>query len=87
MAAQSASLSLMRASFLEQLPVGAGRRWYGVHLPCQRRWVSAAWCIGVSVMNVACLDSRRAGAPSGALVVSMVGLVKGFDTFLHPGYG
>jgi hypothetical protein len=49
-----------------------------VHLPRQRRWVSAAWCSTVSVMDVACLDSRKAGALYGAMVVSMVGLVKGF---------
>jgi hypothetical protein len=33
----------------------------------------------------ALMDSRRAGALSGAIVASMVGLVRGFASVYHPG--
>jgi hypothetical protein len=58
-----------------------------VHLQRQRRCVLAAWCSGVSVTDVACLDVRRVGAPYVIVVVFMVGLAKGFATFLHHGDG
>jgi hypothetical protein len=56
-------------------------------LPCQRRWVSMAWCSGVSITDVAYLDLHKAVAPSGAVVVSMISLMKGFASFLHPKNG
>jgi hypothetical protein len=35
----------------------------------------------------ALMDSRRVGAPSGAMVALMVGLVRSFASVYHPGDG
>jgi hypothetical protein len=66
-----------RASFLEQLLDGGGKRWSGVSLPRRRSRVSAVWHSGVSVTDMYLLDSRRAAGPSGAIVASMASLVTG----------
>jgi hypothetical protein len=48
----SVSLSLLGASFLEQLLDGGGKRWSGVHLPRRRCRVLVAWRRGVSETSV-----------------------------------
>jgi hypothetical protein len=76
------SLFLLGASFLEQLKVGGVKMWSGLHL-------SRMLCLsGVAQRSLgdshALMDSRRVGAPSSAMVASMV---RGFASVFHPGDG
>jgi hypothetical protein len=73
-AAHLVSLSLLRASFLEQLRVSGGLWWCGVHLLRRR----------CRVDGHGLLDSRRVEALSGVMVTATAGTTK-IVLFFYPG--
>jgi hypothetical protein len=72
---------------LEGIVLGTVTRWWKQEV----EWCSStAWMApslnGMAGLDIGCakMNSRRAGAPSGAMVVSRASLVRGFALIFHP---